>query len=149
MPGGYGKIDGNKDGKENRFKEGDQAHLTYTMEVAEKLFIELLEFVQDDKNDILCQQEAYIKFPKTTHKNYYYLLDKYPKLHKFKAAICDAITARVNRGALREKMSATAAIWRMKQNGEKEVQEIKQFHNFEIEPIEWIKEDKEEDNAEY
>jgi len=103
-----------------KFKHGNKAAEKWSKEYAEKVFNEMLDFTNERK-DIFSIQEAYIEYgmPSST---YYYLLDRYPVLDSIKRGMNDIIIARVNSGALKNKLNNASAIWRMKQLGEKDQQ---------------------------
>lgn len=109
-------------GEETRFKKGDKAAEKWTKEEAEKVFIDMLNFTIEN-DDVVSVQQAYIDFkmPSTT---YYYLQEKFPNLVSIKKGINDVIISRVNKGAINNEMNSTACIWRMKQLGETDKQDI-------------------------
>ena len=119
----------NKDKKnQTSFKEGNQAALIYTIEEAKKFFDNLLYIAIND-NSITSLQKLYFSAniaPSTA----FYLIEKFPELEKIKNDCNEAIIMRINDGALiGEKAggyTTAAAIWRMKQLGEKDKQEIEQ-----------------------
>ena len=101
-----------------RFKQGNRAAEKWTLEESKKLFDDLIKFIKSNE-EILSMQQAYIEYD-IPHSTYYYLLEKFPVLDKYKKAAYDVIISRINIGALLNKMNPTAAIWRMKQSGELE-----------------------------
>lgn len=102
------------------FEKGNKAAEKWSEEYAIWVFDEAFNnAIQND--DILCAQDAFFSVelrPTTAH----YLIKKFPVLESFKKDIHEAVICRVNSGALKSKMNNAAAIWRMKQLGEKDQQ---------------------------
>ena len=57
-------------------------------------------------------------------RSFYVYAEKYPELEDLKRQMNDGIIANVNRMGLEGKFNPTAAIWRMKNLGEKDRQEV-------------------------
>ena len=57
-------------------------------------------------------------------RTFYEYAEKYPELEDLKRQMNDGIIANVNRMGLEGKFNPTAAIWRMKNLGEKDRQEV-------------------------
>lgn len=85
-------------------------------------FSEIIENTKTDEN-ILCFQDACLSIGWRSSKVEYWV-KKIPVFENLKKDIQDIIISRVNNNALRNKFNATASIWRMKQLGEKDKQEI-------------------------
>lgn len=109
-------------GEATRFKKGNKAAEKWTEEEALKAFGDMLAFSAINES-VVSVQQAYIDFgmPSPT---YYYLINKFPVLENIKKGINDIIISRVNKGAINNEMNPTACIWRMKQLGEKDKQEV-------------------------
>lgn len=109
-------------GEATRFKKGNKAAEKWTEEEAKDSFNAMLLFAAKNES-VVSVQQAYIDFgmPSTT---YYYLIDKFPVLASVKKGINDIIISRVNKGAINNEMNPTACIWRMKQLGERDKQEV-------------------------
>jgi hypothetical protein len=109
-------------GEETRFKIGNKAAEKWTLKDAEDSFNKMLEFTISN-DDVVSVQQAYIDFemPCVT---YYYLLKKFPELERIKKGINDIIISRVNKGAINNELNPTACIWRMKQLGERDKQDV-------------------------
>lgn len=117
--------------KDNKYAE------KYTLEDAEKIFNEILK-LSIESEDVLCIQEAVIKsgIPRST---FYALCKKHKVLDNIKKEINDAIISKINRQALTSKYNPTASIWRMKQLGEKDKQEIQSSGTLDIKTINFKK----------
>lgn len=68
------------------------------------------------------------------YSTFYYLLEKFPVLDSYKRQLNDIIIERINNGALLGDFVPAPSIWRMKQLGEKDKQEIDNNHNFKKPP---------------
>lgn len=99
---------------------GVQFEETWTFEQAEQAFKKMFDNAQRNP-DILCLQDAFLMYP-MRGSTFYYLIDKFPSLDKYKKDIQDAIIARINKGAIRGDYNPTACIWRQKQLGERDTQ---------------------------
>lgn len=98
----------------------------WTVENAKPYFEDALKYAEEN-NDCLCLQDA-IYESGIPYSTFYYLADKHKDLEKIKKDIQAAVVRRINRGSLTGDMQVTAGIWRMKQLGEVDKQEIKQHH---------------------
>ncbi len=109
-------------GEATRFKPGNKASEKWTEKEALDAFNGLYLYTKSN-NKVLSLQQAYIEYgiPPST---YYYLTEKFPVLEKIKKGMHDVIIARINSGALTGDYVPTPAIWRMKQLGESDKQEI-------------------------
>jgi hypothetical protein len=110
-------------GEATRFKPGDKAAEKWTEEEAYKAFMGMFEYTISNE-DIVSVQQAYLDY-KMPSATYYYLTNKFPYLESIKRGISDIIISRVNKGAITNNMNSTACIWRMKQLGETDKQEVK------------------------
>ena len=91
-------------------------------------------------NEILCFSDACNSVGyRDSHIDYF--IKKFPVFEAHKKDIQCRIVSRVNKGALTNKMNATAAIWRSKQLGEKDKseQETKNIHEFKGDPFKQIR----------
>ena len=89
---------------------------------------EIFELMRENARtnpEILSLQDAFIEayVPGST---FYWLCDTYFELEAIKRDIMEIVVSRVNKLAIKNQGNATACIWRMKQLGEKDKQEIKQ-----------------------
>jgi len=105
-----------------QFEEGNNAAEKWTEEEATKMFQIIYDNAEADSN-ILCIQDAFLAIP-MRGSTFYYLIEKFPVLDKFKKDIQDVIISRVNKEALRNKFNSTASIWRMKQLGERDEKSV-------------------------
>lgn len=106
------------------FEIGNKYAQEWTLENAKSRFEDALKYATED-DDCLCLQDAifYSGIPSST---FYYLADNHKVLENLKRDINSVIISRINRLAIRDQAPATAAIWRMKQLGEKDEQHVKQ-----------------------
>lgn len=107
-----------------RFKIGNKDAEKWT---EEEVLDKLEEMYDNSSNDdnILCFKDACISVGyRDSHIDYFF--KKFPVFEFYKKDIQSVIVSRINRNALRNKFNATAAIWRMKQLGEKDTAEVKQ-----------------------
>jgi len=104
------------------FEKGNKLAQEWTLENALPRFDDALEFAENNET-CLCLQDAihYSAIPYTT---FYYLADNHDVLNAKKTQIMQAIIRRINRRALEDQSPASAAIWRMKQLGERDEQHI-------------------------
>ena len=88
--------------------------------------IEIFNKVRDSakKTDINSVQAAILDVGLYS-SGFYYLLEKFPVLESIKKDIHDIIVSGVNQSALDGTFSAAPSIWRMKQCGEVDKQEVK------------------------
>ncbi len=95
----------------------------YTEDEALNLFKDMFEFSKTD--DCLCVQDAFLHvgMPCST---FYYLIKVRQELEDIKKDIDAQVISKVNKGALTGDFQPTASIWRMKQLGESDKQEILQ-----------------------
>ncbi len=107
--------------KDNRYTE------KYSEKEATELFIKAAEYARTS-DDCLSMQDAviHIDIPFST---FYDLLRQHKGLESLKKNIHDYVIARINKGALKNKLNVTAAIWRSKQLGETDKQEIESTIN--------------------
>ncbi len=104
-----------------RVLAGSKLHKIYDLEELVEIFEDLAQKCID--GEYLSIQECQMNsgIPVST---FYNVADKYPELEDSKRQMNDAIIANINRMALGNKYNATASIWRMKNLGEKDKQEI-------------------------
>lgn len=114
---------GNKKGvKRYSYNVNNKFNEKHTEEDVEKLFLKMFENTKKDE-DILCVQDVYLSegIPEST---YYWLINKYNKAADIAKDIKAKLISRINRGALKNNLVSTPSIWRMKQLGEKDKQEV-------------------------
>jgi hypothetical protein len=104
--------------------KGNKYASEWTLENAKPRFEDALKFAETDET-CLCLQDA-IYHSGIPYSTFYYLADNQEVLEDIKKGINAAVIRRVNRLALEriQPVSATAAIWRMKQLGERDEQHI-------------------------
>lgn len=103
------------------FKNGNKAAKKNPRQVVIKFF-EMLEYAKKD-DDVLCFQDACAKINWRDSKVDYWV-KKNPVFELLKKDVQNAIIRRINKGALTNKFNSTASIWREKQLGEKDSQNI-------------------------
>lgn len=105
-------------------KKGDKIAQEWNVENALPRFEDALKYAEEN-DACLCLQDA-IYISGIPYSTFYYLADSQSILDNIKKGINSAIIRRINRLALeREKpVQASAAIWRMKQLGERDEQHI-------------------------
>ncbi len=112
-------------GEQTRFKEGNKDSEKYTEERATEILLELIKRAK--AGDYYSLQEIILEnddlIPQSTC---YYLIEKFPDLEKYKKTLAAIVIARINKGAIIGDFNATAVIWRSKQLGEKDKQEVEQ-----------------------
>lgn len=110
-----------------QFEENNKAAEKWTLEASIEAFEKMLSNAKSDK-DILCYNDACqsINMRYTTAE---YLCIKHPVLDDFKKDIQMAIVSRINKGSLTGDYVPTPAIWRMKQLGETDQQQINHQNN--------------------
>lgn len=103
---------------------GNRYAQQWTEENALPRFEDALKYATED-DDCLCMQDAVAQtgIPITT---FYYLVENHKVLKSIKDDIAAQIVRRVNKGAIRDQMAASPAIWRMKQLGERDQQYLEQ-----------------------
>jgi hypothetical protein len=114
----------------------------WSLETAMDYFTDALKFAEESP-ECLSLQDAIYKSG-MPYSTFYYLADTYKPLEKIKADIQQAIIRRVNRRAINEDANPTASIWRMKQLGERDKQELDHTTGgqpFQIKPYDFIKDD--------
>lgn len=99
----------------------------WTMETVEEKLTQMLSNAEKD-DQILCLQDA-IRSVGLYRSSLDYLIDKFPVFGNIKRDVNETITARINKGALNGDYNVTAAIWRMKQQGETDQQNINHQNN--------------------
>lgn len=106
---------------------GNTYNKKYTEDEAKKAFMEMLEATKED-DDCLCLQEVYVNYnmPSST---FHHLINTFKDLERIKKDINDILIIRINKGSLKGTYPATPAIWREKQLGEKDKQEINHSGN--------------------
>lgn len=106
------------------FEKGNKLAQEWTLENALPRFEDALEYAETN-DECLCLQDAiyYSAIPYTT---FYYLSDNHDVLNDIKKQMNQAVIRRVNRLAMKDIAPASAAIWRMKQLGERDEQHINQ-----------------------
>ena len=111
-------------GEETRFKPGNKAAEKWTEWEIEHVFEKMyLNACQDEK--ILCFSDA-CKSVDFRDSHIDYFIKKFPVFENTKKDIQKRIVSRINKGALEGDYHATAAIWRQKMLGEREVQHVEQ-----------------------
>ena len=103
--------------------EGNRYAQKHSLDEWEEKFQEVYE--SSKKGKFLSLQEAWIESdirPSTAK----WLVKNYEVLAAIKKDINEAIISTINRGSLKEGMNPTASIWRMKQLGETDRQEVVQ-----------------------
>ena len=119
--------------EDTRFKQDNKAAQKWTLENAEPLFLKALDFAKSD-DDCLCVQDA-ISESGIPYVTFYYLADKHPVLNDIKTSINNEVIRRINRGALKGDFNPASSIWRMKQLGERDKQEIEHSGGLETKRI--------------
>ncbi len=106
------------------FEKGNKLAQEWNIENALPRFDDALEYAENN-DECLCLQDAihYSAIPYTT---FYYLSENHDVLNSKKRQIMEAIIRRINRLAIKDMAPASAAIWRMKQLGERDEQHINQ-----------------------
>lgn len=102
--------------------KGNDYARKWTEDEAIEVFIEGLNFADDD-DDALCIEDVFkhMEMPKTT---FYDLIKQFDVLNSIKGDMNSAIVRRVNAAALKSGFAAAPAIWRLKQMGESDQQNI-------------------------
>jgi len=102
--------------------KGNQYTRKYTEEEAVRLFTEGLEWAKSSE-DCLCIQDIILHtgIPTTT---FFDLPKQFDVLKSIKKDMHSAIISRINKGAVNSEFAAAPAIWRLKQMGESEQQNI-------------------------
>jgi hypothetical protein len=103
--------------------KGNRYNERYSKEDALELFEKGLEYARWNE-ECLSVQDVVI-YLDLSHSTFYNLCEQHKELDDIKKDLNDAIIARINRQALKNKFNPTASIWRMKQLGERDQQEIK------------------------
>lgn len=129
-------------------KKGNKAHANKTSYPNQKnrtkhpgvVLRKFSEIIKNAKQseDILCFQDACLSIGWRSSKVEYWT-KKIPVFENLKKDIQDIIISRINKNALNNKFNATASIWRMKQLGEKDKQEIESRNTHEIKTINFKK----------
>ena len=114
-------------GEETRFKIGNKAAEKWSEEEVEKIIFDMRDNAETN-DSVLCLQDA-IRSVDLYSSSLNYLIDKFPVFENIKKDIQDIITARINKGALMGDFVPAPAIWRMKQLGEKDEQELNHKNN--------------------
>lgn len=109
------------------FEIGNKAAEKWNEVEVRKIFIQMLENACKDEQ-ILCLQDA-IRSVGLYMSSINYLIDKFPVFESLKSDINNVIISRINKGALTGGFNPTAAIWRMKQSGETDQQQINHQNN--------------------
>lgn len=107
---------------EYTFKIGDKAAEKWTLEDATKSMEKVLTSAKAGARSI---QEAILDAGLYS-SGFYYLLEKFPILESYKKDVNDIIVNTINKGGLDGDYNPAMSIWRMKQLGEKDKQEIEQ-----------------------
>jgi hypothetical protein len=105
-------------------RKGNQYAREWTIENSLPRFHDALKYAEES-NDCLCLQDAIFQTG-IPYCQFYQLAKDQQVLNSIKEDIQNAITKRINKNALKGDFSAAAAIWRMKQLGEKDQQFIEQ-----------------------
>jgi len=112
----------------------------YTDDDALEYFNKALTYsVEDD--ECLCIQDA-IFHCGMPYSTFYDLASKSKVLETIKKDIAENVIRRVNKGGLKSKLNPAMSIWRLKQMGEKDKQEIdhtSQGEHINKSPIEFVK----------
>jgi hypothetical protein len=109
--------------------KGNNYAREWTLENALPRFEDALKYAEENE-ECLCLQDAIFQTG-IPYCQFYQLSKTEQVLNSVKENIQNAITKRINRNALRGFFTSAAAIWRMKQLGEKDQQYIDQ-NNTEI-----------------
>lgn len=106
---------------------GNKYAQQWTLENATPRFDDALKYATENE-DCLCMQDAVYQtgIPSVT---FYYLVENHTVLKLLKQEILNQIVIRINRLAIRNSAPAAAAIWRMKQLGERDEQHVQQTNN--------------------
>lgn len=109
------------------FEDGNKAGEKWTLEQATHIFEDLLKFAAaGDKalciDDVTIYARTKYKLPRST---FYNLCDLHPALDNIKKEINSVILAKINRGGLNGDYTPALSIWRLKQLGETDKQELK------------------------
>jgi hypothetical protein len=104
------------------FKIGDKAAEKWTPEDAEAAILKVRQAAIDGARSI----QGAILDAGLYSSGFDYLLEKYPNLGSYKKDIQNIIVHTINTGGLDGEYNAAMSIWRMKQLGEKDKQEIEQ-----------------------
>jgi hypothetical protein len=107
--------------KGNRFNE------KYPLPEWKRIFEEMVEDAYNNE-DVLCVQDLFVK-RKISSSTFYDLCKKHKELESLKEDMQNIIVARINRGGLLSLYNPTMSIWRMKQLGEVDRQDINQHHS--------------------
>lgn len=128
--------------------KGNKAHANKTSYPNQKnkskhpnvVFRKFSEMIFNTKNndDILCWQDACASIDWRDSKVNYWC-NKIPVFANLKNDIQNIIISRINKNALNNKFNSTASIWRMKQLGEKDKQEIENSGSLELKTIKFKK----------
>ena len=110
-----------------QFEIGNKAAEKWTLDEVRAIFLQMLENACKD-DSILCLQDA-IRSVNLYMSSINYLIDKFPVFETLKTDINSVIISRINKGALTGEFNPTAAIWRMKQSGETDQQQINHQNN--------------------
>lgn len=102
---------------------GNDYNEIYTLDKELPIFKKIIEDAKSGK--YLSIQEAVMRSP-YPRSVFYYLCDKFKDLDNIKKELNDIIIAIINRRGLEGEYNATSSIWRMKQLGERDKQEITQ-----------------------
>ncbi len=102
--------------------KGNQYTRKYTEEEAVEIFERGAEWAKSS-DECLCLEDVilHLEIPVSS---FYYLLKEYDVLEAIKKEMHIAIISRINKGAVNSKFAAAPAIWRLKQMGESEQQNI-------------------------
>lgn len=100
---------------------GNKYNEKYTLEGELPIFEDMLDKAKEGK--YLSIQEAVMHSP-YGRSSFYHLCDRFKELDNIKDDINDTIIANINRKALEGQFNATSSIWRMKQLGERDKQEL-------------------------
>jgi len=111
-----------------RFELGNKDAEKWTEDVVRDYFDKMLANTKDEEQDILSIQDA-IASVGLYRSSVDYLVNKFPVFGNLKKDLQDIIIARINKGALKGDYVPTPAIFRMKQLGEIDGQEINHKNN--------------------
>lgn len=109
------------------FARGNNAREVYSLDTCLDIFDRMAQYALNDEHEALSVQEVILAFSnEIPYRTAYDQLRRFPaELQPLKAIIDAAIVARVNKGAIKGNYNATSSIWRCKQLGETDRQEIR------------------------
>ena len=118
--------------------KGNQYTRKYTEEEATEIFLRGAEWAKSSE-DCLCLEDVILHLD-IPASSFYYLVKEYNVLESIKKEMHIAIISRINKGAVNSEYAAAPAIWRLKQMGESDQQNINVTSNGKELPT-WMQED--------